>query len=501
MAVTKRLVKGSALTHSEMDGNLTHLAAQSGVYDAAFTYAQNAITSYAGFIYKSLQNTNLNKTPSTEPTWWSLLGIDYTQLTNIPTQTLLGRSTAGTGAVEQLTLGAGLSLAGGILSASGAVYTDEQAQDAIGSILADSAEIDWTYNDGVPSIGASLITGSVALSKIANISTSRLLGRSTAGSGVIEQLTIGTGLSLTAGVLAATSVAPDFYAESSGTPAVTPIATGTGNVTLGDGNEIDAADYSSIGGGRTNLIEDGAGNSAYDSIVGGLTNTITNSDNGFIGAGESNTLTTNADHSAILGGHSNTITTATHSVILGGLSNGITSGAHYSAAIGRSNTGGALYGLASGYQARTYLLGQFARASGFFTEAGDAQVSLVVVRNNTTNNTTTTLFLDGASLQIATRTGASYRFTVNCVGRQHAGSSGTVGDTAGFLATGTLKNVSGTLSIIGTPAASSDTEAATAAWTMALSASGANFQVRVTGETNKSVKWVASVRLEEVLHT
>lgn len=35
-------------------------------------------------------------------------------------------------------------------------YTDEEAQDAVGTILTDTATIDFTYNDGVPSITADL---------------------------------------------------------------------------------------------------------------------------------------------------------------------------------------------------------------------------------------------------------------------------------------------------------------------------------------------------------
>jgi hypothetical protein len=71
----------------------------------------------------------------------------------------------------------------------GGSYNDEQAQDAVGTILVDSSEIDFTYADATPSITASIITGSLALSKIANIATARMLGRVTASSGVIEELT------------------------------------------------------------------------------------------------------------------------------------------------------------------------------------------------------------------------------------------------------------------------------------------------------------------------
>jgi hypothetical protein len=48
----------------------------------------------------------------------------------------------------------------------GSGYTDEEAQDAVGTILTDSSEIDFTYNDGTPSISASLITGSIDILKL-----------------------------------------------------------------------------------------------------------------------------------------------------------------------------------------------------------------------------------------------------------------------------------------------------------------------------------------------
>lgn len=45
-------------------------------------------------------------------------------------------------------------------------YTDEAAQDAIGGILVDSSEIDFTYNDATPSITAVLKAGSIDESKL-----------------------------------------------------------------------------------------------------------------------------------------------------------------------------------------------------------------------------------------------------------------------------------------------------------------------------------------------
>lgn len=49
----------------------------------------------------------------------------------------------------------------------GGAYTDEQAQDAVGGILVDSATIDFTYADATPSIAASVIDGSITAAKMA----------------------------------------------------------------------------------------------------------------------------------------------------------------------------------------------------------------------------------------------------------------------------------------------------------------------------------------------
>lgn len=49
----------------------------------------------------------------------------------------------------------------------GGSYTNEEAQDAVGGILVDSSEIDFTYDDVTPSISASILT--IAQSKITNL--------------------------------------------------------------------------------------------------------------------------------------------------------------------------------------------------------------------------------------------------------------------------------------------------------------------------------------------
>lgn len=66
---------------------------------------------------------------------------------------------------------------------------NEAVDDRVGALFIDSAEVDFTYNDGANTMTAALITGSVALSKLANLATARFMGRVTAGTGVPEALT------------------------------------------------------------------------------------------------------------------------------------------------------------------------------------------------------------------------------------------------------------------------------------------------------------------------
>ena len=100
-----------------------------------------------------------------------------------------------------------------------------------GDITVSGSGATWTIDSDV-----------VTYAKIQNVSaTSRLLGRSTAGAGDIEELTIGSGLSLAAGSLTATYLPPRAVAAGATTGTLTPngdttdlfVAEGlTGSITL-----------------------------------------------------------------------------------------------------------------------------------------------------------------------------------------------------------------------------------------------------------------------------
>jgi hypothetical protein len=69
-----------------------------------------------------------------------------------------------------ITLGDGLSYDTDthILSTSGG-FADEDAQDAVGTILADSSSIDFTYTDGTPEITAVVLPGGVDHDSLLNV--------------------------------------------------------------------------------------------------------------------------------------------------------------------------------------------------------------------------------------------------------------------------------------------------------------------------------------------
>jgi hypothetical protein len=171
--------------------------------------------------------------------------VTYAKIQNVTTNRLLGRISAGSGDAEEITIGSGLSVTGTTLSATGSSVTDGDK----GDIIVSSSGATWTIDNNVITIpklsatgtannttylrgdgtwatvsgGSSVTDGdkgditvsntgatwtidndAVTFPKIQNIATNRLLGRSSASSGDIEELQIGSGLSLSSGILSAT---------------------------------------------------------------------------------------------------------------------------------------------------------------------------------------------------------------------------------------------------------------------------------------------------------
>lgn len=90
----------------------------------------------------------------------------------------------------------------------------------------DSPHINWTYNDTLNYLScdlygssintADLTNDGVTYAKIQNVTDNRLLGRSAGSAGDVQEITVGTGLALAAGVLTADYASGTFTVTATG---------------------------------------------------------------------------------------------------------------------------------------------------------------------------------------------------------------------------------------------------------------------------------------------
>jgi hypothetical protein len=497
----------------------TGLAALNGLTDQVQFFATgttgtnfNIVSSAATHTFNIpvASGTNTGKLSSAD--WTSFNGkIDpgfYTATTGLTmnTATMLGRTTAGVGAAEEITVGTGLSLAAGVLSNSG-----------VGTVTA-TAPI--TSSGGAnPDISTSM-------------NADRLIGRTTAGTGVMEEIAVAGALTLSAGTLTGTGVGGSVGAvdnavlradvgtgvvqnssiiiddettatqnnvaivnnDSQADSALVLTPKGNGALILGpkpDGtttggnargsravdlqqvrsaaNQVARANYSYLGPGSYNTM---SGIAHYSVIGGGLYNSAGSSNSlaTFIGSGAGNSAT--GQNSVVVGG----------GVYFDAASQGNTASATQSAILGGSS------GVADRY-------GMQAHAAGRFSAKGDAQRARFVMRRKTTNDTATELFLNGSSTRLSIPSGKIFAFTINISGVKSDGSA-----VAHYLRQYCLKNVAGTTSEVYAPVTiGTDNAAGTS---IALSANDTNdaLKVEVTGIAAETWRWVASVDAVEIAY-
>lgn len=496
-AITLRSVKGSPLTHDEMDDNWREATQVVAKWNATRQYVSPELVAYNGVIYKAL-TTNTNKQPDINGVEWAIYVPTHSHtFADISAAVKDEDNMASNSAVHVPTQQSVKAYVDAQLG-----FTAEDAQDAVGTILTDTTSIDFTYNDGANTISAVV--------KDDGIVETMLSATNAPTAGYVLSYDAGGGFTW----IAAGGGSMDWLIEATGTPTTAPAANGTGSLVYGEGGTYTDADYSvvfgynsQIAGSATSAIIMGGEShqidtsGTYASIFGGLNHHIyTGCDFSAIVGGEDNIVGTGtATHAGILGGDTNTISgSSVAGAIVGGKTNVVNNATGGVAIGGESNAVGSLHGVGMGLSSKTYLRAQFSHTSGVFSAAGDAQRSVVTARRSTTNNTTATLFIDGTSAELALPSDCTWGFIIQVTARQTGGASGTAGDSAVFFKTGAVKTVSGTASLVGTATETGYSDAAASAWTCALSVSGSNLQIRVTGETNKNIRRFASVQLAEV---
>lgn len=249
----------------------------------------------------------------------------------------------------------------------------------------------------------------------------------------------------------------------------------------------------------------------YSGILSGQNNT--NSRNySVIAGGDGNTISGSGTRNFIGGGGSNTVS-GTYAGVLVGLS--CTASGNYATAGGRSAiasgdytnawgyevTADAMYARAGGYGAITRgLIGADAWASGYRSAAGDVQKRAVVLRRTTTNDTPVGMSSNGsaagASNQLNIPTGGAFKV------RGQVSVKRSNGQMAGWDISCLIKNVGGTVSMVGTPVVTligSDSDTST--YDVALNADNTNkcLQVQVTGASGHTAYWGCELIAIEVI--
>lgn len=149
--------------------------------------------------------------------------VTYAKMQNVSAASkLIGRGDSGSGSPQEITLGSGLTMTGTTLSSSG------------GSGLSDGDKGDITVSGGGTTL--TVDASAISYSKIQNISAiSRLLGRNSSTTGPPEEITLGSGLSMSGTTLSST--------VGDGSYGAITIAGGVWEITDG---AVELADHSDI---------------------------------------------------------------------------------------------------------------------------------------------------------------------------------------------------------------------------------------------------------------
>ena len=168
--------------------------------------------------------------------------------------------------------------------------------------------------------------------------------------------------------------------------------------------------------------------------------------------------------------------------------------------IGESNVASANNSSAYGIDAKATIIGQTARASGYFAADGDAQGSTFILRSDTTDATAEALTTDNSNPNTANQIVAASDTCITFHGTITAMQNGAQAH-AGWEIKGMLVNDGGTTTLaLGNVSDMAATNASS--WAVALSADNTNnaLKIQVTGEASHNIRWVANVQTAEVTY-
>ncbi len=250
------------------------------------------------------------------------------------------------------------------------------------------------------------------------------------------------------------------------------VASGNGSVIAGGINNTSSSHQSTVGGGRKNISTN-----SWSTVGGGRDNVST----GYVGTvgGGFNNSSTNF-MSTVAGGHSNT-SSGNYGAICGGIGN-------ISGGVGSISKG--LYAVATMY-------GQESHASGRFAASGDAQEITLIARRETTNNTANqVLFLDGSSSRLVIPAKTSWAFVIKL-----SAYNNTDNESGWWIIRGGIRrNAANGTALVGSLITESGFETSLNSASVSVVADDTNeaLEIRVTGVTGKSIRWVAVIDASQV---
>jgi hypothetical protein len=459
--------------------------------------------------------------------------------TSIATNKIVGRSTAGTGVMEELTpVGITVS-AGNITGIGGTLGTVDNAvprADGTGGytvqpsgLIVEDAIVSFTTVTGdagtdiITATGSAFVSGQpvrfTALTGGTGLNTTtNYFVVNPVGATFQVETSIGGGASLfttniTAGTLLTghsvstnvtlsentTATNSDLVLSPKGTGALIagpkPDGTGVGGnargaravdlqITKGAATRVASGNDSVISGGEANTA------SGIGSVVSGGSGNMASGSYSFIGGGVTNSASGN--RAAAIGGESSS-SSGNYSVCYG--QSTVASGSHSACVGGLNSTASGTYATAIGHRTISDRVAMHAHSAGQFSATGDAQRARFVLRNKTTTNAAVELFLDGSATRLTIPSGKVLGLTINITGIKSDGTA-----VAHYLRQYCLKNVAGTTTEVYAPVTiGTDNAAGT---TIALSASDASDSliVSVTGITSEIWRWVASVDAVEIAY-
>jgi len=463
------------------------------------------------------------------------------------TARILGRTTAGAGAVEEITVGTGLSLSAGTLTNTATITTGSvdnailRADGTGGATLQNSGLIiedtivsitgitgdagtdvitatGSAFANGQP-VRFTALTGGSGLNTTTNYFVRDVSGatfklETSIGGGAINFTTnITAGTLLTGHSVSANVTLSENTTETNSDLVLTPKGTGAllankpnGAASGGNARGANAVDWQTnrananqVASGSYSVVSGGQSNRTLNShsvVCGGDSNEAAGSGYDAVVGGQQNKA--NGWVCFIGGGQFNEVTQIT-SCILGGRENraiGSTSVVVGGGGSGIGNTSSASFSaILGGISGSADRYAMQSHSGGRFAANGDAQRARFVLRCKTTTNTGVEMALDGATTYLGIPSGKIIACTINITGSKSDGTA-----VAHYLRQYCVKNVGGTSSEVYAPVTiGTDNAAGT---TIALSANNADDTLRilVTGIAAETWRWVASVDAVEVAY-